>query len=46
MLAITSKKRSTNQEDEPPEKKLMSDGDILIKDLYKKQTNTRTTLSE
>lgn len=33
-------------EDKPPDKKLISDGDLLIKELYKRQTNTEIDLKE
>ena len=33
-------------EDEPPEKKLVSDGDMLIKRLSEKQRNTKVNLQE
>lgn len=47
MFAIkNSKKHIALAEDEPPEKKLISDGDILIKELYKKQSNKKLDLRE
>lgn len=47
MFAIKNPKRHIALlEDEPPEKKLVSDGDLLIKELYKKQTNTKVDLKE
>lgn len=47
MSAVRSQKRNIGiSEDEPPEKKIVSDGDILIKQLHEKQTNTTITLQE
>ncbi|XP_044256101.1 RNA-binding protein 41-like isoform X2 [Tribolium madens] len=40
------KKRIHNYEDEPPEKKLVSDADIYIKKLSEKQLNTSINLEE
>lgn len=33
-------------DDEPPDKNLISDGDLLIKELYKKQNNKKVDLTE
>lgn len=45
MFAIKNQKRHTKYlDDEPPDKKIISDGDLLIKELYKKQTNTKVDL--
>lgn len=41
-----TKRRIAYFEDEPPDKKLISDGDLLIKELYEKQTNTKVDLKE
>lgn len=47
MFAIkNSKRRIALIDDEPPDKKLISDGDLLIKELYVKQSNTKLDLKE
>lgn len=47
MSAIRMQKRHIGiNEDEPPEKKIVSDGDILIKELFQKQTNITINLKE
>lgn len=48
MFAIKNSKKhiAYYSEDEPPTKKLISDGDLLIKELYEKQTNTKVDLKE
>lgn len=47
MSTVKNTKRNINYIDEqPPEKKLISDGDILIKELYEKQTTLTLDLKE
>jgi hypothetical protein len=45
-LSANSKKRNISFEDEPPEKKMISDGDIFIKQLAEQQRNTNINLEE
>lgn len=46
-MSVIRKRSSTyTTEEEPPTKKLTSDGDVLIKQLAEKQRNTVTSLKE